>query len=169
MLTSAYVREHFVYNEKTGELTRRKTVEKCGLWVAGSVVGTKDKDGYSITHFSGRQWKVHHLVWIYHYGYKPVMIDHINRNKSDNRIENLREATKSLNAYNTGLQINNTSGCKGVSWNERLKKWHAYIGSKKTRKHIGFFTTLQEAENARFNKEKEMGIGGISCLGENPS
>lgn len=166
-LTKRIVRDHFLYDEKTGYLIRRKTVDKARRWAAGSVIGTKDKNGYLITHFNGRPWKVHHLVWIYHHGSKPEMIDHINRIPGDNRIENLRESTKSLNAYNTGLAANNTSGSKGVSWNRRLQKWHAYIGSKKTRRHIGFFQTLQEAKNARLNKEKEMGIREISCLGKN--
>lgn len=161
------VREHFLYDEKTGNLIRRKTVDKARRWVAGSVIGTKDKDGYLITHFNGRPWKVHHLVWIYHHGYKPEMIDHINRIPGDNRIENLREATKSLNAYNTGIPENNTSGCKGVSWDKRRQKWHAYVGINNTRKNIGYFATLREAKNARLNKEEEMGVREISCLGAN--
>jgi hypothetical protein len=158
------LRECFSYNESTGFLTRIKTIDSCRIWKAGSIVGTKDKDGYIVTHFSGRPWKVHHLVWIYHFGYKPIMLDHINRIKGDNRIENLREATKRINSFNSGIPSNNISGHKGVSWNKRLQKWHAYIGGKKSREHIGFYENREEAINARFAKEKEMGIHEISGL-----
>ena len=159
------IQSKFHYDNDSGRLIRRETIDNCRIWKAGSVVGTRDKDGYIVTHFEGKHWKLHHLVWVYHYGYKPKMLDHINKITSDNRIENLREATKSLNAYNTHKQANNTSGFKGVSWNERIGKWHSYIGSKKSRKHLGFFSSKEEAINARFAKEKEMGVDKIQGVG----
>lgn len=151
----------FFYDD--GELIRRETIDNCRIWRAGSVIGTKDKDGYVVARFRGKQWKLHHMVWLYHYGYKPTMIDHINRDPSDNRIENLREANKSINAFNTDKPSNNTSGYKGVSWDAKRNKWHAYIGVKKAgaekaRKHLGYHEIIEDAIDARLAEEKKMGI-----------
>jgi len=63
------------------------------------------------------------LIFLYHHGYLPKFVDHIDGNKKNNRIENLREATKSQNAMNQKVSTRNTSGIKGVMWHKRDKKW----------------------------------------------
>lgn len=78
-------------------------------------------------------------------------VDHINRNRLDNRRENLRLATPQINALNRSRQSNNTSGYMGVSYNKRLgrrKRWEAYIKLNKKRRFLGIFLTLEEAARA---------------------
>lgn len=95
-------------------------------WIkVGSVVGCRRNDGYYVTNVFGKSKLVHQLVWFYHYGYWPTLIDHIDRNPTNNSIQNLRISNKSLNAYNSGLQSNNTSGIKGIT--KVNKSWTACV------------------------------------------
>ena len=120
---------------------------KKGRILAGSLAGTK----------SHKYWQVcidyviytnHRLIWIFHHGTTPDQIDHINGNTFDNRIENLRDCSKSENQHNRALNKNNTSGVKGVSWCKQKNKWRCRINLDGSIAHIGFFETLHEAENA---------------------
>lgn len=73
------------------------------------------------------------------HGYEPSEIDHINRNRADNRIENLREVSRTQNNYNHPMRTDNTSGVRGVSWNKIKNKWRVYINVEKQRLELGHF------------------------------
>ncbi len=73
-------------------------------------------------------------------------IDHIRRSTLDNRKSRLEEVTSSENSQNTGIQSNNTSGVRGVSWNKSKDKWECYIKVKGKKKFLGRFTDLEEAK-----------------------
>ena len=79
-------------------------------------------------------------------------IDHINHDGLDNRRYNLRVCNHSKNMKNRYMQKNNTSGLIGVSWNKRIKKWHAQIGNENKNIHIGYFENKEEANRA-YNKK----------------
>jgi hypothetical protein len=79
--------------------------------------------GYRMVMIDGRNWRVHRIVFLMHHGFMPDMIDHINTDRSDNRIENLRAADEKTNSYNAGLRKDNVSGVKGVSWDKNRNKW----------------------------------------------
>lgn len=147
MLTQAMVREMFDYR-KDGNLVRRHSIMGNGNY-AGRVVGTKPSGErnfrYSTTKVSGQHWCVHKLIYMYHYGVVPAQLDHINRDTTDNRIENLRVASPASNMQNRNLFKNNTSGCKGVSWNKRIGQWQTYIQVDKRLKHLGYFDDLELA------------------------
>ena len=104
--------------------------------------------GYKIFRVDYRQYREHRLIWLYVHGKVPKFLDHIDGNKQNNNIDNLRKATKNQNQHNTILSSKNTSGVKGVSWNKQSQKWRARIKLKKKEIHIGNFTTLKEAEFA---------------------
>ena len=79
-------------------------------------------------------------------GAKPgEVVDHINRNRLDNSLENLRIVTQSENVFNKSHQKNNKSGYRGVSWTSREQKWRAVISKNKKQKHIGYFENKDEA------------------------
>jgi hypothetical protein len=80
--------------------------------------------------------------------------DHINRNKLDNRKENLRSVNKVINARNRGENKNNTSGYKGVSWDRNIKKWAVYLWKNYKKINLGYFDDLQKACEARKIGEK---------------
>lgn len=154
MITEKELKSRVRYDDLTGNLLRIKPQGRGGRWKVDSVVGTKDKDGYIVT-YMGKYYKVHHLVWLYHHGYLPNMLDHINRNPSDNRIENLREVNKRCNSINSKLQRNNTSGIKGISWNKSLCKWEAYIHFHNKKKGLGYFLNIKDAKEARLLEENK--------------
>jgi hypothetical protein len=101
--------------------------------------------------------KAHRLAWFMFYGETPKQIDHINGDRSDNRISNLRSVEKEENSKNLGLSKRNTSGTSGVSFCNTRKKWCAKGLVGRTRKHLGYFSTKQEAIDARSKFETEMG------------
>lgn len=132
------------YNESTGIFTWNITVGRAS---AGSRAGCPSAPGrYRQIRLSRRQYLEHRLAWFYIYGKWPsVAIDHINGDKSDNRLANLREATLSENQHNRGCPITNTSGFKGVSWCRRTKLWHAAIKVSRRSINLGYFDRPEDA------------------------
>jgi hypothetical protein len=112
---------------------------------AGSIVGTKDKNGYLKTLIKRKSYRLHRLIWVWHYGYEPKMLDHINCIPDDNRIENLREVTYSQNNLNRRMQRKNKSGFKGVSWIEQRKLYRASVSINGVKHVFGHYKTAEEA------------------------
>jgi hypothetical protein len=138
-----YVLSAFDYQD--GNLIRKSgRVNEIGQ-IAGCVhKGT----GYIHVKIKAKAHKAHRLVFLYHHGYLPEFVDHIDGDKSNNRIENLRLATYSQNQHNRKLCSTNTSGVKGVYWDKRKKKWRGRIESMGKKIHVGYWDTLEEAEAA---------------------
>lgn len=106
---------------------------------------------YHCVCLNGKQYKTHRLIFLMFHGYLPKYIDHIDRNKLNNRIENLRETTKSENALNS-----ERSDKGGVSYKKDKKKWRAYVKENGVQKHLGCFLTEKEARQSVYsyrNKE----------------
>lgn len=112
---------------------------------AGTSPKYKTYQGYEQIRYCGKPVRVHHIVWFMHRGYWPKSLDHINGDKSDNRIENLRECTQEQNTRNRSAQPNNTSGYKGVSFHKTSGKWVAQIKAGRVRKHLGLFKAIEDA------------------------
>lgn len=90
-------------------------------------------------------YKEHILIWVLHKGFWPLAdIDHKDMDKANNKIGNLREATRSQNFANKTKQSNNKSGIKGVSWSKNARKWVAQCGGK----YLGLFVSVDEAAAA---------------------
>lgn len=91
----------------------------------------------------------HRAAWAIHYGEIPQQhIDHIDGNKLNNRIENLRICTHNQNQHNQGIRVTNKSGYKGVSFMKSLGKWQAQICCNSKVKHLGFFMGKEDAAHA---------------------
>jgi hypothetical protein len=86
---------------------------------------------------------------------KPC-VDHIDNNKENNHISNLRWATYRENSQNASISKRNTSGVKGVTFKKDHKKWCAFIRIDCINVHIGYYNTIEEAQEARINKANEV-------------
>jgi len=115
----------------------------------------KKESGYLMIMIDGKNYRGHHLAWLYEYGYLPKEIDHINHIRSDNRISNLREVTRSENLRNQS-KPKNKSGYYGVYWSNTKNKWYAQIFIKRKSKHLGYFRTKEEAIKKRKSVEAEL-------------
>jgi hypothetical protein len=147
MLTAERLRKVLHYNPETGVFTWVKpNKKKSGL--IGTTAGNTDRLGYINITIDRIRYKAHRLAWMYFYGAFPdEFIDHINCKPSDNRIVNLRAATKSQNEANTRIRSTNTSGHKGVYLNKN-KKWQAYITIQGRSVYLGSFDKKEEASKA---------------------
>lgn len=155
MLTQERVRELFTYNETTGYLLRNT---KAGNSKVGDKAGSLDiKSGYLKLTVDYKQTANHRVIWLYVYGYLPKYIDHINGNRNDNRLENLREVTVTENNRNKSISKNNKSGYNGISFDTSRNKWIVSIHFKEGLKHLGRFDLLEDAIKVR--KEAEIKYG----------
>lgn len=143
-LTAEYIRARLNYNSVTGVF---RWVEASSNAVkANSVAGCFDRNGYVNIKVCGVRYLAHRLAWLYVYGKFPnKFIDHIDGDKGNNKIANLREAERCENQWNRGAQKNNKYGLKGVSYR---KPWRAQIRVRKRLVIIGYFDTKEEAYDA---------------------
>lgn len=154
MVTQDGLKAQLDYNPGTGVFTRRIN---SGTARAGDIAGCVRPDGYIYISVDGRQYLAHRLAWVYVHGEWPdAHTDHINRDRTDNRIANLRPATCSENILNSSLSKRNSSGHKGVYWSKARQKWVAQICIGRTVKNLGGFSSLHHAIAAR----KAAEIGG---------
>lgn len=135
MISQKKIKEKYFYFG--GYLHSRKTGERVGYHPIGN---------YSQIWTHGKLYYAHRLIYLYHYGETPDLIDHIDRDKTNNKIENLRASNKTTNACNAKIGVDNTSGVKGVSWNKRRSLWRAYITWQKKRIELGHYSCLALAK-----------------------
>lgn len=107
-------------------------------------------DGYKLGLILRRRERAHRLAWLlFHKKWPDHLIDHIDGDKSNNRIKNLRDVPMSVNLKNASRNIRNTSGVNGVSWDKRGKKWYAQITVNGKRINLGLHDTIESASAAR--------------------
>lgn len=165
-----FLRQVVSYDPKSGELRwKERPLESFAretdlkIWNArrlGKIAfDTKTDEGYKHGGFMYKMHKAHRVAWAIHYGEWPKgHIDHINGNKTDNRIENLRVVTDNENAKNQPLSPRNKSGVPGVLFREKTGLWHASIGKDGKLKHLGNFPNKDDAIAARRKAERELGF-----------
>ena len=142
------IKELLDYNPETGVLTWKKQRSKIK---AGDAAGCIASTGYVQISFNYKSYLAHRIIWYLFYNELPSFIDHINGVRSDNRIVNLR---KSSSRENNSNRICHRNG-KSVGVYQVRNKFRAYIFFKK-RINLGYFKTKEEAENAYFEKRKEI-------------
>lgn len=156
-LTQERIRELLEYDPSSGILKwRKRTSNRVKV---GGVAGVVGVNRYVYVAIDNRRLLAHRLIWLYVYGEWPTcQVDHLNRERSDNRLENLRLATESENACNGVLRSTNTSGFRGVSLDKRKtkKKWLAQIVKNGAQICIGYFATKEEAYDAYRQAAQEL-------------
>ena len=134
------------YDPNTGYLTWIKDMGSNAM--AGHVAGSFCR-GYIRIQIYGKTYAAHKIAFFLYYSRWPNgFVDHINGNKSDNRISNLREATRSQNAMNQKLRVDSSSGYKGVTFDKRYKKWGARIKKNGVSYYLGSFDSPEKAAMA---------------------
>jgi hypothetical protein len=142
------------YDVRTGVFRYR---QRRGRMKPGDVAGTPHSRGYIQIRVMGRIYLAHVLAWFYVFGEWPLgELDHRDTDKTNNRIGNLRPATRAQNCWNVGKQKNNTSGFKGVWWSKQKQRWIADIVRLGTRHHLGSFIEKADAVAAQERAAKEL-------------
>ena len=170
----ALLRRLLAYDPASGTLTwkartpdlfsdGKQTAEhRCNKWnsrFAGKpALGAAHNKGYRRGRIFGRAYKAHRVAFALHHGAWPAdQIDHINGDRTDNRIANLRSVDNATNGRNAARPVTNTSGHVGVVWHKARGKWQARINADGKRKHLGYFDDFDAACSARAAAEVKHG------------
>ena len=152
MITQSRIKEILNYNEETGVFTWKI---RCGCrGIVGTIAGSIDREGYVKIGVLGGNYLAHRIAILYVYGAFPEFdTDHINGVKGDNRLSNLRCATRSENKQNIRKpQSDNKTGVLGVS--KKRGRWIAQIKVAGVKKHLGVFDTPELAHSAYLSAKR---------------
>jgi hypothetical protein len=156
--TANRVRDIFEYDPSTGVLKRKISTSSNAK--AGCVAGWENSDGYLNVKIDRRTYKVHQIVWLHSYGIWPSgVIDHINRDKKDNRLQNLRDTTVQVNNINKDVRKDSKTGVPNVTWRERDKRYYVACKRDGKQNYGGSFKTFAEAKLFAEKFVKEIGKG----------
>ena len=143
-LSQQTLKEFLDYCPETGVFTWRKRAAMCTK--IGVIAGNRNQHGYIRIRFLRHGWMAHRLAWLFVHGEMPTdQIDHIDGDKANNRIINLRQATGSENLRNIKRLPRNKSGFKGVVWHVLNKKWMAACRMNGKKVHLGYYKDPEEA------------------------
>lgn len=138
--------EYLYYDPETGLFIWLK--QKSNRIKVGSIAGSKNKKGYIRIKFHNVFYLAHRLAWFYVYNQFPTKdLDHVNRNKEDNRLSNLREASK--------IENNHNKDSKGYCFHKATSKWMAKITTNNIAVYLGLFKTKKEAREAYLKAKRE--------------
>jgi len=140
ILTKEYLHEHFEYRD--GVLYKKPQTKRCKSNIK---VGTLHSEGYIRIGIKFKLYYSHRLIFMMFYGYMPEQIDHIDGNRTNNRIENLRSAINASNMLNIQKNKTNKSGYKNVCWDKGMKKWAVQLKAFNKKYIIGYFEDLELA------------------------
>jgi len=155
MINQKDLKEALHYNPDTGVFTWVNLSPYARSAKIGDVAGYLDKkDGYMRIKVKGKQYLSHRLAWFYAHGVWPKHeVDHVNHDRADNRIVNLREVTRLENMRNASQYKTNTSGVTGVYWHKPTEKWQASIAVEGKLLYLGLDVDKFEAICARKSAE----------------
>jgi hypothetical protein len=143
-LTQDQVKSLFDYKDgclywknKTTNLSRAKI---------GCAAGSLSSSKYLLVGINNKTYLVHRVIFLLNNGYMPKFVDHIDGNKLNNKIENLREVSNGQNRMNSKLQVNNKSNIKNVNWHKKQQKWVVQLGVEGKKLYFGAYFDLNVAK-----------------------
>ena len=143
-----------VLKNRYGEINGEALVDKCNALDVLQYKWHKTKSGYVARRNSANPG-LFFLHWHIIERQDGMVVDHVNGNKQDNRIDNLRLCTNQENTFNAKISKNNTSGVHGVSFHKKTGKWRAYINHNRKQIYLGLFSSIEDAKYARVKAELE--------------
>ena len=153
--TQEILRKHFLYIPSTGEFVYRLPTKGKSI---GEPFGRMGNHGYLNGNIGSKSYLVHRLIWLYLYGYMPEQVDHIDHNRTNNRLDNLREVKGTDNQKNCSVSKNSSTKINGVSLHRQTGKYRAHIMVNRKQIHLGLFDTLEEATKAREQADIKYGF-----------
>jgi hypothetical protein len=159
-MTPAEARELFDYDPESGELTWKIRAARCVT--VGARAGSLKRDGYVQVTFRKKCFQAHRVAWAVVHGVWPGNdIDHINGERSDNRLANLRVVTPEENMQNQrrAHRSNKSSGLLGVHFYARTGRWKATIWSRGQNQFLGYFSSAAEAQSAYLSAKERLHPG----------
>lgn len=157
--TPERVRELLSYCPETGRLTWRV---RAGRVSAGDPVRAIRRDGYLSVRIDGLPNMAHRVAWVHFYGHWPShTLDHINGDKTDNRIANLRDVPHALNMHNQRAAAGHNKGSSmlGAHWHKKDQRWRSNITVGGITRHLGYFDTEQQAHEAYIAAKRQLHPG----------
>ena len=150
------------YEPETGKLFWKRNSIRGKAWNSRYA----DRQAFTANHISGYKWGTvgnrqllaHRVAWAIHMDEWPTQVDHINGNRQDNRLENLRAVDQLSNSRNAARKSNNKSGFCGVYWSNHWQRWKAHIGVNYRRLHVATSECIAAAVIARHLAEIEYGF-----------
>lgn len=137
MITQEYLLNTYTYQD--GKLFRKSNGKE--------VICSKSKwHRYLRIGINGKAEALHRVIFLYHHGYMPKITDHIDGDRYNNRIENLREATQQQNCFNKAHHKNSSSPFKNVYWHKVMQKWIVCMSINRKRKIFGYFDDIELAD-----------------------
>lgn len=158
MITQTRIKELLHYEQKTGVFT---WIKSKGNVKVGDIAGANGKYRHLYVKIDGKNYYLHRLAWLYVYGKFPDnMIDHINGISTDNRIDNLRDVTNTVNQQNQKTaHANSKSGLIGACWNKQNKAWKAQITHQGKVIYLGLYKTSQLAHEEYLTAKRKLHSG----------
>jgi hypothetical protein len=142
MITKEYL--HTLFNYDNGKLLWK--VARSNFILLGDEAGTRHPHGYRQIHIDGKRYLRHRLVYMMFNGFMPSQVDHIDGNKTNDCIENLRPTDWQTNACNSSTPKNNKSGFKNVDLHKAMQKWRVKLNVRGKSKTVGFYEDLELAD-----------------------
>lgn len=165
-MTQEQVKALFDYDGATGTL-----IWKAGPLVKrnkGKIAGTTTKAHHHVRiKVAGQMWMAHRLIYLWHHGHIPAVLDHADRNPRNNRIQNIRPVTLNQNAWNATKYKTATSKWKGVTKHKQNDKWVAFICTNYVKQYLGSFDSEEDAAMA-WNAAALEQQGEFAVLNESP-
>ena len=143
MLTKELLHEYFDYQD--GKLLWSK-MSGTRSDLVGKEAGSINEQNYRRIKIGNKLYMAHRVVFMYHHGYMPPEVDHIDCDRQNNRIENLRAVSKKENCWNRKMPTSNTSGIKGVCWHKSSNRWYVQLQVNKKMKYLGIYEDIELAE-----------------------
>ena len=153
-LTQEYLKSILEFDSEKGTFTWK--VAKSRSVKVGTLAGTKNSLGYHSIRIDKVDYLAHRLAWFYTYNIWPSIIDHIDRNRSNNKLSNLRDVSQSENIHNSSLSISNKTGYKGVSFKLDKGVYTTQCTVQGKAHYLGCFKTAEEASAAYSSFVKDL-------------